>query len=197
MLARARNAPKRAYVGPLAVLWATGARPEELRRGIQLKLDRQNNAVVAHIDCAKTRRTKQIRTITFDVDSSEASKLLARALGRLAVNQTITVQIESKTALTNAIRRYGKEFGITEDVTPYCFRHQFAADQKSAEIGSLDLARALGHSTDHMGSRYGARLQGKAGATLVRPTSTLVPTPQKALQLARLKQRALSREHTR
>ena len=197
MLRRALSAPKRTYVAPIAVLWATGARPEELRRGIVLKLDHASNAIVAQIDCAKTRRTRQIRTITFAGESSLAALLLSRALGRLEPGKTITVQVESKTALTNALRRYGNTFGIREDVTPYCFRHQFAADQKSAEIGSLDLARALGHSTDQMGSRYGARQQGKSGATLVRPTSTLEPTPQKALQLAKLKQRALSREHTR
>lgn len=197
MLRRALSAPKRTYVASLAVLWATGARPEELRRGVQLQLDRESNTVVAHIDCAKTRRTRQIRTITFDVDSSSAARLLSRALGRLEPGQTITVQVQSKTALTNAIRRYGHGFRIKEDVTPYCFRHQFAADQKAAEIGSLDLARALGHSTDQMGSRYGARQQGKAGATFVRPSSTLEPKPQKTLQLAKLKQRALAREHTR
>ena len=183
------------YRGAICALFLTGARPEEIRRGIRFSMS-EDGAIEAHINCAKSRSTEQFRTLKIGADSSQAAKVIE---GVLKQQGSLTIRYENKSALTNAVRRAGRKLfkTVRQDLTPYCFRHQFSADQKRAGIGSVLVAAALGHSSDKMQSKYGSALQSAGGAQVLSVECTREPKAERAKQLEKLKSKSLTRQRSR
>ena len=183
------------YRGAICALFLTGARPEEIRRGIRFSMS-EDGAIEALINCAKSRSTEQFRTLKIGADSSQAAKIIE---GVLKQQGTLTIRYENKSALTNAVRRAGRKLfkTVRQDLTPYCFRHQFSADQKRAGIGSVLVAAALGHSSDKMQSKYGSALQSAGGAQVLGVECTREPKAERAKQLEKLKSKSLTRQRSR
>jgi len=183
---------KSKHLASLCVLSVAGLRPEELSRGVHVRM--QNGNVILQIECAKTRsKSREMRAIEIAPDSSKAAALLARAAHfRGEAGLSITC---NKNALKLALQRAGRTLfkQVREPLTAYCFRHQFAADQKRAGIGSVSVAAALGHSSDKMQSKYGSALQGAGGAQVLSVECTREPRPERAKQLAKLKSKSLTR----
>ena len=81
------------------------------------------------------------------------------------VNEVV-VQIPRAKAFSDAMRSAGKREWPSRktSITPYCMRHQAAADMKADEgMSSGDISAALGHCSDVTKSTYGHANMGRSG----------------------------------
>ena len=155
----------------LALLSTTGCRPSELAKGVQLKLDEHANLKVI-IKGTKThdgRYGQEYRELTIMVESKEAlflQKSVEENVGALHV------AIKNPNALSEAVRRHSKKIWPRRKyvVSPYSFRHQFAADLKN-DLYPKEIAMALGHSAYKTQQHYGTRNQGRSGIPLLMVTA--------------------------
>lgn len=178
---------KSPHAAAVAILDATGARPEELHRGVIVK-QLPDGQIQCRLQLAKGRGRTDERTITVDPAQSVGAHVLARGLQRVGTGE-LHVQITSKMALCNALRRAGRHLFKRGDLTPYAYRHQFAADQKRSGTDRLQIAAAMGHSDDRMLSRYGAAMQGSTNRQ-IKAETTRQPKAEHARQFAQIRARA-------
>ena len=147
----------------IALLSVSGVRPCELEAGINVRVSGGNIEIA--VSNGKQRGKESQRVLTIDRDTNPAARYLARVAEKLGGEYI--VKIESKNALHNALRRFGERlFDSKQDVTAYRYRHAFASDTKSAGLGTVGVAKALGHGSDRMQGRYGHANQSKAGCTV-------------------------------
>lgn len=155
----------------LALLSTTGCRPSELAKGIEVELDEHNNLKVT-IRGTKThdgRYGQDYRELTIMVESKEALFLQKSVVANAG---TLHVAIKSPKALSEAVRRHSKKLWPRRKyvVSPYSFRHQFAADLKN-DLYPEEIAMAMGHSVCKTQQHYGTRNQGRSGIPLLMVTS--------------------------
>lgn len=151
----------------LALLSTTGCRPSELAKGVQVELDEHGNLKVT-IRGTKThdgRYGQEYRELTIMVESEEAlflQKSVGENIGALHI------AIKSPNALSEAVRRHSKKLWPKRKyvVSPYSFRHQFAADLKN-DLYPEEIAMAMGHSVCKTQQYYGTRNQGRSGIPLI------------------------------
>ncbi len=69
----------------------------------------------------------------------------------------INLNIANPKTLASKISRLGKKLfpGLNENISPYCFRHQFAVDLKSQGVSGDDISMMLGHGVDVTKEKYG------------------------------------------
>ena len=150
----------------VAVLWATGCRPAEIERGVDVVRDRHGRLIVV-IPGAKVRDAhgagQPQRALLID-EATEAGKVLAELLGD---QRLLTVQRRAA--------RLNKDFEAIREhlpwrISPYSMRHQVAANLKSelGPEGAEIVAAALGHRTTASQSRYGSVKQAQAGGGAIR-----------------------------
>lgn len=153
----------------ITVLAASGCRPAELAKGVYVARDADE--IVITIPGAKvtSHSGQPHRFITFDPQENPFARML---FDQLQQGEEVIVK-KNYWTLFDAIKSAVKRAGISERerVTPYCFRHQFAADVKADGICA---AEALGHATDRTQSNYGARRQAK-GSSGVKETQATRP----------------------
>lgn len=159
----AATAPQKAAV---AVLWASGARPDEIERGVEVKWvereDTEARYLMVTIQGAKLTETsgQEIRQIVID-PSSAAGQALVDQMGE---DTSIIVKRGAK-RLNKDFEKIRKRTGLK--TSPYSLRHQFSANLK-AELGSdraSEIAQAMGHATDRSQGRYGSPRQAQSGTT--------------------------------
>lgn len=155
----------------LALLSTTGCRPSELVKGVQVELDEQSNLKVT-IKGTKThdgRFGQEYRQLTILVESKEAIFLQKSVVANVG---TLHVAIKSPKALSEAVRRHSKKLWPRRKyvVSPYSFRHQFAADLKN-DLYPEEIAMAMGHSVCKTQQHYGTRNQGRSGIPLLMVTA--------------------------
>ena len=145
----------------------TGCRPAELVHGVKLSI--VDGMLVAYIKGAKVDVEKgkgqEWRQLTWAADHSSplVQDLLRQT--RLTGGERV-VQIKNASnfskSMSNAGRRIWPKRKST--VTPYCMRHQVAADMKSdGGLTSAEISAALGHVSDVTKSTYGHANMGKRG----------------------------------
>jgi integrase len=152
----------------IAVMWASGARPDEIERGVEVKWVEKNDAnsgaryLMVTIQGAKLTETSGQETRGIVIDpSSAAGQILAAHVGDY---DSIIVERGAK--------RLNKDFEAIRDKTgfktsPYSLRHQFSANLK-AEFGpdrADEVAKAMGHATSRSQGRYGSPRQAQSGKT--------------------------------
>jgi integrase len=170
-----------AYAPATLIAAVTGCRPDELVSGVTLSID--NGHLVALIRGSKTTGlTGQSWRRLLWPENSESG--MVRELARLVVQNQVSggweVNIKSAKAFSGAMRAAGKREwpGRPASITPYCLRHQAAADMKAAgTLSSGEIAAALGHCSDVMKSAYGHALMGRTGG--VSPVKVLAARPIK------------------
>ncbi|MFQ6759462.1 MAG: site-specific integrase [Deltaproteobacteria bacterium] len=155
----------------LAILSTTGCRPSELSKGVQVKLDEHGNLKVS-IRGTKThdcRYGQEYRELTIMVESKEALFLQNSVIANA---EPLHVTIKNPKALSEAVRRNSKKLWPRRKyvVSPYSFRHQFAADLKN-DLYPEEIAMAMGHSVCKTQQHYGTRNQGKSGVPLIMVTA--------------------------
>jgi integrase len=125
----------------LAILEATGCRPDELEKGVHVK--RQNNELIFFIQNAKISGYREIRTAI-----TGRSKELANHLESMNLEQHTFKK--NKGALSQYFRDNRMSWGAGFDkITAYFYRYQKATDLKAmqirGQITNRDVSTALGH----------------------------------------------------
>lgn len=153
----ARRMPK--YSQAVMVAAITGCRPSELVMGVRMSIE--DGKLVALIKGAKVdedgEKGQEWRRLSWTVNQDnemirELVRLIQLSSGELMVGIESASNF-SKAVSNAAAREWPKR---KASITPYCFRHQLAADMKAD--GNLDggeISAALGHVSDITKSTYG------------------------------------------
>ena len=139
----------------LLVLCAGGVRPEELASGVLVTP--HEDGVILEVRGAKVSQSNGQPLRIIFVSSQFATEL---ANGGKRV-----VSGPSANAISQAVGRQARKvFGRrTHNVSAYSFRHQFAADLKSASnISDDDISAIMGHSASDTKRHYGTRSQSRS-----------------------------------
>lgn len=177
------------YTAAALTAAVTGCRPAELVNGVRLSIE--SGMLVAHIQGAKVDvargKGQEWRRLEWPLDHPGS---MVRDLATLAHEGggSLVVKIESATnfskAMSNAAKRQWPKRQTT--VTPYCFRHQFAADMKAeGQLDSGEISAALGHLSDATKSTYGHSNMSKGRG--VAPAKVTAARPVKMRALAKAK----------
>ena len=165
--ARVYEAATEAQRPAVALLWATGCRPAEIEKGVDVGRDRQGRLIV-RIPGAKVHdghgAGQPVRLLMID-EASPAGAALAAILGDAP---RMTVQ-RSATRLNKDFEAIRRRVGGT--ASPYSMRHQVAADLK-AVMEAENVAAALGHRVTRSQARYGSTRQAKGGAAIMAAQAT-------------------------
>ncbi len=183
--ARVYEAATDAQRPAVALLWATGCRPAEVGKGVDLVRDDKGRLLV-WIPGAKVREAhsagQPVRILLID-ENTEAGKALAAVLGA-----------EKKRTIQRKAERLNKDFAairarIGGSASPYSMRHQVSADLK-ADMGqdhAEEIAAALGHRSTRSQGRYGSVQQAK-GSSAIKAARATYPVrdrrsaPEKAVE---------------
>ncbi len=175
-----------------AVLWATGCRPSEIEKGVEVSLDNETGNLTLLVTGAKTGKSTngqmesdrgiKFRWITLQRDMTPATELLAELIEK--AGKSITVKYDSN-GLGNKISDRGFELFNKKGVSPYCFRHAMGCDLKSCDLmDDVERSQVMGHLSVESLSKYGRRRRGGKGArpilsvkTSEMPHGTLTHTP--------------------
>lgn len=161
---------------------ACGARPEELRMGVMLE-SLEGSAIRVTIQGAKTgeHSGQEARVLTIN-----NPKELVGA--RFKSGQKRMISSDPGQAFQKRMTRLAAKLDFKE-VTPYSFRHAFAADLKKSGMATSEIAKAMGHQSEKMQRNYGHAAQSKGGQRLeVTVTATTPPRPEKTTLTDRLDQ---------
>ncbi|MGV1098745.1 hypothetical protein ACUUL3_04965 [Thiovibrio sp. JS02] len=136
-----------------------------------MELDHDGNLVIS-IEGTKThdgRYGQEFRQLTIQINSGE-TQFLENSIQEN--NGHLDVIIKNPKALCEAIRRHSKKLWQRRKyvVSPYSFRHQFAADLKN-DHAPEEVAMAMGHSVCKTQQYYGMRNQGRSGRMLCSITA--------------------------
>lgn len=181
------------------VLAATGCRPAELVKGIDIEV--LKNQVIFKIKGAKVRdgfvtqystalsgeriankvpyhAGQEERILIYDIS---AGNIYANAIAKSLVSLKVsggTLKINNTSSLRLAVRKTAKKLWPKRraSITPYCFRHAFSSDMKASGKGKADIAISLGHAVTGTQSCYGSFNMSTGG---VAPTSISGTTPVK------------------
>ena len=155
------------YRAAVIVAAVTGCRPDELVHGVQIEVI--GDEVVATIKGSKTtEKTGQPwRRLAWPLLSeSHLVRLLVELALEKPVNEARVVSIKNARAFSGAMRAAAqREWPLRKTtITPYCLRHQAAADMKDdGGLSSGDISAALGHCSDVTKTAYGHRGMATSG----------------------------------
>jgi len=156
------------YAPAVLVAAITGCRPDELVTGVKLSIEAgQLVALIKGSKCTE-KSGQPWRRMFWPLDSvSPLVQALIETVtkGKGQVNE-MTVRIQNARAFSGAMRAAGKRAWRDRQaaLTPYCLRHQAAADMKAdGGMSSGDISAALGHCSDVTKSTYGHANMGRSG----------------------------------
>ena len=149
------------YRLPYLAAAITGCRPEELNMGILFMI--RDGELHVSIDGAKVKeKTGQPwREMSWKLPREGLVSILATAV-KLA-GGSMEIRIDSPRNFSTNIRDAAKHLwpNCNETVTPYCLRHQFAADMKASGASDEDIAKAMGHCAVSTAQYYGTARQSR------------------------------------
>lgn len=159
----------------------TGARPQELEKGIRIELVKQKNSLVLRctvegVKCDGRKKGLDIRSVEIpfpqhaSIDVKKRWRDLAhKAKSGLIVRVEKTEKQTVGQRITNAFKTTAKTAGV--DVAAYSLRHRFSAQTKQSNKGdAIAVALALGHQTTKTQEHYG---RAKRGGTDVSPVQVV------------------------
>jgi integrase len=187
------------YQDVVAVLSATGARPEEFNAGIAVTLESRDSVETLNfkIGGVKTHGGKygqDTRSFNVKIDRLELVYLRDRLLesnGALVVTSVAG-------ALSDKVRQLSQKVfpNFKKTVSAYVFRHQFAAELKASGISDAEVSAALGHCVDETKGYYGAAHSARSthGITNIRYSRAVRElTREKVNQLERGRSKMMER----
>lgn len=163
------------YASALLVAALTGCRPAELEHGVKVwrGYDAKNKRSLIHFEIVgakvKARQGQPVRHIAYAEEDGHPLVAMLNSSLSATEDASLTVKIEKALNFTVEVRRLAANLwpNHRHAVTPYCFRHQWAADAKRA--GGVDtISRGLGHLSNKTQQRYGTASQASHGR-LLRP----------------------------
>ena len=163
---RVYDAATPAQRSAVALIWATGARPDEVEKGVSVEWSQHKASgkwyLLVIISGAKVTETsgQEQRTIVIDPDS-EAGKALSDQM-----------KDKDEIIIRRGAKRLNKDFTAIREktgfkVSPYSMRHQMSANLKSefGADGAKKVAQVMGHATTRSQGRYGSAQQAQSGKT--------------------------------
>ena len=185
------------YQDVVAVLSATGARPAEFAKGIEVTLE-ATGTLHFKIEGVKTHGGKYGQTeraFSVTVDRPELVYLRDRLIqnnGPLMVNA-------SAGALSDKVRQLSEKVfpSLKSTVSAYVFRHQVAADLKASGLPDIEVSAALGHSVDETKGYYGSAQSARStrGIKNIQASRAVRElTREKVIQLERGRSKERERE---
>jgi integrase len=180
----------------LAVLSLTGARPAEFALGIEVTLNQEGFLTIT-IPGVKTHGGKygqHSRTLTITPVRQEALFLLQQIKAR---GGAMSVTTTAKTLMA-CVRALSKKVfpRLSKGISPYVFRHQFAADLKASGMPPADVAAALGHCVDVTKRYYGAAASAR-GAAFVSAVEATRPVLERTTERIRTLERSREKGRSR
>ncbi len=145
----------------------TGCRPEELRRGIVIKLTTNDLGLIVK-DPAKKG---QSHGFTYSLGDETLVTLLVDLLkDDFDASGRFTVTIESPKTYSQCVKEAAiREFGeIAKDISAYSLHHAAASDFKASGMSQDEISIALGHTWGETKNSDGSYSQGR-GASALRP----------------------------
>jgi integrase len=191
------------YAAATLTAAVTGCRPSELAKGVQLSIE--DEMLVAHIlgtkvDLARGKG-QEWRRLSWPIGhQNEMVRDLAMRVRE--AGGELLVRIEHAGNFSKAVSNAGGREWPTRKaaITPYCFRHQCAADMKAGGgLTSGEISAALGHVSDQTKSTYGHAGIGHAGGVAPARVSaslavkTKEPSAQAKKRTARIRDKALAK----
>jgi integrase len=170
----------------------TGCRPAELVSGVKLSIE--NAMLIAHIEEAKVDvargKGQEWRRLEWPLD--HPNSMVRDLADEVALaGGALTVTIKSASNFSKSVSNAGaREWPRRKTtITPYCFRHQVAADMKAdGQLGSGEISAALGHLSDTTKSTYGHANMSKGRG--VAPAKVTAARPVKVSAAAKFLNKA-------
>jgi integrase len=164
------------YKGPLAILYLTGARPSEIAQGVLVEWEEGAPTMNITIKGTKTgqkgKNGQEKRTITIDLSKD----CFRGSVKDYLINQSFEegycmIKVHPK-RLNDYVRRLSQELWPRKKnhITPYSFRHQFAADLKGEGRGNKEIAELLGHRSTLSQRSYGLARQARGKSSVAGVT---------------------------
>lgn len=178
--------PDSKYRNAIAVLQLAGARPSELAQGVEVLAVAGGLRITIH----GTKRGedgqhgRETRVIKVDDESPAATWLWRKSAEQ---EGALSVRIASPRRLADEVTRLGRRLWPRkkDTVSPYSYRHAFAADVKAQFPDDWDtIAAALGHSVPETQRLYGRAQQSRGGgARLLGIVATPSPKGERAKKM--------------
>jgi integrase len=175
------------YRAAIAVLQLAGARPSELEGGVEVFAEYDGSLRVAIHGTKRgvdVRHGRETRIITIANDTPAAMWLWKTCMER---DGFIAVRIVSPRRLADEVTRLGRRLWPRkkDTVSPYSYRHAFAADVKTQFPDDWDtIAAALGHSVPETQRLYGRAQQSRGGgARFLEISATPSPKGERAKKM--------------
>lgn len=164
----------------ITMLALCGCRPSELAKGVTIIKRPDGIEIVIKGTKITEYAGQEWRGLLFDHRVNQFANIFWQDMKQ---GQEVVIQVNRWTII-DAVRSAAKRGGLEhwKKVTPYCFRHQFAADIK-ADDGPV--SEVLGHASDRTASNYGQRSQatGKGGITKVKTARPVKQSPGRGAEL--------------
>ncbi|HGY3965440.1 TPA: site-specific integrase [Escherichia coli] len=150
----------------LIALYATGCRPDELKTGIRVNYNQQNNALSFKIIGSKLnaeqKRGIRLREVTVKITEKNLQyyKPIIDIFEKNPDAYDLKLKIESKVSFSNTVKRISETIWPRKKyhASPYSFRHAKATELKNS--GSFDveeIAKIMGHASVRSQQSYGRR----------------------------------------
>lgn len=161
------------YRAALLVTALTGCRPAELERGVKVwrSFDSKLKRSLIHFEIVgakvKVGQGQPVRRMAYAEEDGHPLVAMINPLVSATEDGSLVVKIEKTLNFTVEVRRLAASLWPQHRhaITPYCFRHQWAADAKRA--GAVDaVSRGLGHLSSKTRRRYGTASQAGQGRVL-------------------------------
>lgn len=150
----------------LIALYATGCRPDELKTGVRVNYNRQNNALSFKIIGSKLnaeqKRGIRLREVTVKITGKNLQyyKPLIDIFEKNPNAYDLKLKIESKVSFSNTIKRVSETIWPRKKyhASPYSFRHAKATELKnSGSFDAEEIAKIMGHASVRSQQSYGRR----------------------------------------
>lgn len=149
----------------IAVMWATGARPAEVQKGIDL--ERVEGGLRVRIPGSKVNNLKHsgqpVRVLLIKEDTP-AGRALAAVLGDA---EKVVIQRKASRITKDFCDHIRPRLPASYQVSAYSFRHQASANMKADFQDAAKVATAMGHRTTRSQQHYGTARQSQSGGGAV------------------------------
>lgn len=180
----------------LAILYATGCRPDELHTGVKINYDKQKNEIRFKIIGSKlNRRMKRgIGIREFSVKINNDNERFFKGIIDLINERPVdsfdhNFKIESAKAFSGYITKISKKLWPRKKyhVSAYSFRHAKATELKNSDYDKEKIAQIMGHASVRSQQSYGRKnKKSKGGFNDIEDIKTNVK-PRGADRLLRFK----------
>jgi hypothetical protein len=159
----ADRCPQEEHYAALLVTAIAGVRPAEMKLGVSVQLTESGILVVTIHGAKVTLKTGQpIRVLKFRPEC-KLTVALANVVAAQGRGGCLAVTIADPRKFCDFVRALSRRVFSNSfyTVSPYSFRHAFAADQKARGVPPEMLAQMMGHVATRAQRGYGVAAQGR------------------------------------